>query len=142
MNHDTDLPAALRMQLRGLREDIAPPAHVWDAIDARLDMPRAARRTEPRRWPLALAATLGAVALAGAWTWSSLREHASPSVVASDALPASADPGMRDAIAALDRDARTIRAALREDPDSRVLLQQLHRVDAIRHILVQRAALG
>lgn len=134
--HDTDLPAELRMQLRGLRADIAPPAHLWDAIDARLDrvaVQPPARRVQRRAF--ALAAALAVAAIGGSWAWSTLQAPTSP-------LARHADAELQDAYATLDRDARRIRRALREDPDSRVLLQQLHRVDAIRHTLERRAAFG
>lgn len=136
---DNDLPAALRMQLRGLREDIPPPAHLWDAIDARLDRAAAAPARRTHRSVFALAAALAIAAIGGTWTWSSLQV---PTLGWAQGGDAGSDAGLRDAFTSLDRDARRIRRALRQDPTSRVLLQQLHRVDAIRHTLGQRAALG
>ena len=136
---DTDLPAALRMQLRSLRTDIAPPARLWEAIDARLDraaLPAARRSHRPA---YALAAALAIAAIGGTWAWSAQQAPASHWAQSGDAAT---DARLRDAFTSLDRDALEIRRALRLDPTSRVLLQQLSRVEAIRQTLGQRAALG
>jgi len=136
---DTDLPAALRMQLRGLRTDIAPPAELWGAIDARLERPALQAAHRSHRPAYAMAAALAIAAIGGAWVWSAQQAPAPRWAEAGDAAT---DAGLRAAFASLDRDALEIRRALRKDPTSRVLLQQLSRVDAIRQTLGQRAALG
>ena len=136
---DTDLPAALRMQLRGLRAHIAPPAGLWDAIDARLERPALRTAHRSHRPAYAMAAALALAAIGGAWAWSAQQTPATRWALAGDAA---SDAGLRATFATLDRDALEIRRALRQDPTSRVLLQQLSRVDAIRQTLGQRAALG
>lgn len=132
MRHDdTDRDAGsavLRMQLRALRTDIDPPPQVWDAVAARLDEAAPAPPRRRAQWPLALAATLSCAALAGWWALPQLR-------------PAAADPTLAATFDALDRDARDLRAALAQAPDSPLLLHQLHRVDALRRTLEQRATL-
>lgn len=136
---DTDLPAALRMQLRGLRADIAPPAELWDAIDARLERTAVQTAHRSHRPAYAMAAALALAAIGGAWVWSAQQAPAPRWAEVGDAA---SDAGLRATFATLDRDALEIRRALRQDPTSRVLLQQLSRVDAIRQTLGQRAALG
>lgn len=131
MNPNDDLPASLRLQLRGLRSDLDPPPALWDGIAARLDGAGQQAPAAPRRravWPMALAATVAVAALAGGWALPQLR-------------PRGADAALADAHDALDRDARSLRAALAQAPDSPLLLHQLSRVDALRRTLDQRATL-
>ena len=138
---DADMPAELRMRLRALREDLAPPAHLWDAIDVRLDRVTVQAHARQTRRPVyALAAALAIAAIGGSWVWST--QTASTSQIAQSDRDAASDPGLRDALAMLDRDIREIREALRQDPTSRVLLQQLHRVDSIRFTLSRRITHG
>lgn len=119
--------AALRLQLRALRTDIDPPPQLWDAIAARLDEAAPAPPRRRAHWPLALAAAVSCAALAGWWALPQLR-------------PAP-DPALAATFEVLERDARDLRAALEQHPDSPLLLHQLHRVDALRRTLEQRATL-
>lgn len=166
---DAPLDASLRLQLRGLRRELAPQRDLWPGIASRLaTAPAASRRKPPHRFaPLALAASL-LLALGVAWQ---LQPPASP-VAKQDStsqasaglidreaeamtreyraalreLQASTPPSgtpqpVQPALRELDRSARQIRTALARDPDARFLLERLRRTYSLRLELTQRAAL-
>lgn len=160
---------ALRWQLRGMRREIEPARDLWPGIAARL-IPQApevpARPTRLRaRWlaPTAMAASV--LLVAGTFGWalrgpagSGVTAAAPPTLVQQEAegltreyqaalaemrltTPVAAVPaGLAPTIESLDRDAALIRDALRRDPDSVRLLEQLRRTYAHRLALVQRLA--
>jgi hypothetical protein len=153
--HDTELPEALRWHLRALRRDEAPTRELWPGIAARLQAPRPARR----RWliPTAIAASLllvvgvlgrlddsatspamdpGATLVQREADGMTRQYQAALQELAPAGVPATLQPALDD----LDRSAALIRDALTRDPDSRLLLEQLHRTYAHRLALAQRAA--
>ena len=165
MNINESNDDALRWQLRALRTDIKPARDLWPDIAARIAATPVAttpanvvplRRRAPRWLPLATAASL---LLAVGLVWQ--QEHLAPSpgeplirqeadaltrqyqgALAEIALssPQSGQaytPALKD----LDHSAAQIRTAIQRDPDSRLLLEQLHRTYARRLALSQRAAL-
>ncbi|HZH42600.1 MAG TPA: hypothetical protein VEY50_00725 [Lysobacter sp.] len=156
--HDsTPLPDALRWQLRALRQPQEPTRDLWPGIAAQLGARPAVRNAPRWRGGLALAATLvvalGAAVLWRAWPGAT-HAGADPTLVQREAdvltlqyqaalqeLPADT-PGtpMRHAFDDLDRNAALIRAALRRDPDSQLLLEQLRRTYTQRLALTQRLA--
>ena len=162
--------AELRWQLRGLRFDEAPGRDLWPGIAARLaavpagsavppDRALGGRNPRPRAGllPAALAAS---VILAVGWlveqysgsvsagTSVVQREAAEMSGQYRAAIDQAAGPGtpvpasLQAAFDELDRNAGLILDALAEDPDSRLLLQQLRRTYDHRLQLARRAALG
>lgn len=168
---DTSIdPDSLRWSLRALRRDVAPPPATWDAIAARIAAAPQAPASRPRRWavPVALAASLaGALAIGAAWH---VMQPAGESTAGAPATPvaqaAAGDiqlqaqgmvreyqaalaevgrvpvtPALQPGLAELDRNAAQILAALQQDPDSALLLQQLRRTYSRRLALSQRAAL-
>lgn len=154
LDEDRALPDALRWQLRAQRQDLAPPTDLWPGVAARLQTAPARPRRRPLRFAIA-ASVLLAVA-AGGLTLQS-RQQPGPSTVARQeaqsltreydralqAMPqASAPAELAPAFAELDRSARQIRHALRADPDSRLLLDQLRRTYSLRLALSQRALVG
>lgn len=158
-----DLPDAMRWQLRALRQDQPPSRDLWPGIAARLQPPATVMPAR-RRWiaPLALAATLViAVGASGLW-----REGV-PSLQPSPAQPAvtlvqreaaglarqydaaisevaiaqaAPSPAEQSTIHELDRSLSLIHYAISQDPDSRLLLDQLRRTYSHRLALAQRAA--
>ncbi|MCA0393816.1 MAG: hypothetical protein LCH70_06815 [Proteobacteria bacterium] len=121
-----DMPAALRMHLRGLRRDALPGRDLWPAIDARLsdaarDAAPTPRTARPRRpLPAFAAAAVLAVALGLGWQ---LRSDAEPTAVAGpqDAVPPTAAPagdgtpaGRAPLVVMADAMAREYQGALRE----------------------------
>ncbi|GAB6196271.1 hypothetical protein PAGU2595_015790 [Lysobacter xanthus] len=137
--------------MRAQRRDVEPARDLWPGIAARLP----AQRPAPSPWAprFALAASL-AVATG---TVLLLRLPATPgdeaarqaSVVvreydqAMKAMPkADAPAELAPAMVELDRSARDIRHALKRDPDSRLLLDQLRRTYSLRLALSQRAVVG
>lgn len=163
MNHDTHTTRgdeALRLQLRGLRRDLPPPADLWPGIAQRLQ-PRVAVATPRRgpRWPpFALAASL--VLVAGlAWKMPGGLPPGGPEPLVAreaqalsrqyqgafqelDRLPRAGDAGVyAPALQELDRSASQILGAIERDPQSRLLLDQLRRTYARRLALAQRATL-
>jgi hypothetical protein len=166
----TPLDASLRLQLRGLRRELAPERDLWPGIAARIAAaPAATHRASPRRFaPWALAASL-VLALGVAWQL----QPPSPPVAAQDSTsqasarlidreaeamtreyraalqelqastPASTAPRPEQpALRELDRSARQIRTALARDPEARFLLERLRRTYSLRLELTQRAALA
>jgi hypothetical protein len=159
-NQDAPLPDALRWQLRDLRGERMPTRDLWPGIAARLPAARA-----PRRWlpPAALAASL--LLVAGAIGWQTLQPGTSQSVASPIADIATSDtlvqreargmtlqyeaafrematlpddPALRPAFDELDRSTTQILDALSDQPDSRLLLEQLRRTYARRLALSQR----
>ncbi len=171
MNQRIDNPghdsgdAALRLALRGLRQDRDPGHDLWPGIEARIHaLPQAAVPVSPPRrwaWPLAMAASMllsaglawqmrpvDAPALAQATDASVAatlvqREASTLTVQYQAALrelefqpaPANWQPGLD----ALDRSAAEIRSALQQNPDSRLLLQRLRETYTRRLALSRRA---
>lgn len=155
-----ELPDALRWQLRALRQDVEPTRDLWPGITARL-APQVPAARRPR-WlaPMAMAASVLAVAGTLGWFIRSpggtgmspaapaptlvqreadglIRQYqAALKEVESAPMPAHLQPTVK----ALDRDAALIRAALARDPDSVRLLEQLRRTYAHRLALAQRMA--
>lgn len=155
--------AELRLALRGLHHDIEPARDLWPGIAARIEaLPRQAmpRRRRPWLWSLATAASL-AGALGLSWQLAApgkleagrgavppastlvqreadtLTVHYQAALREVDARPLPA--GWRPGIEALDRSAAEVRAALRQQPDSRMLLEQLRVIYTRRLALARRA---
>ena len=162
--HDSG-DAALRLALRGLRQDRDPGSDLWPGIEARIralpqsSTPVAARRRWP--WPVAMAASM---LLSAGLAWQMRpaeapmaarqadvrvaatlvqREAGTLTVQYQAALreldvqpaPASWQPGLE----ALDRSAAEIRSALQQNPDSRLLLERLRETYTRRLALSRRA---
>ena len=171
MNERTHKPmhdsgdAALRLALRGLRQDRDPGSDLWPGIETRIcALPQASTPLVSRRrwpWPLAMAASMllsaglawqmrpvdAPVALPAAETRIATtlvqREASTLTVQYQAALrelefqptPANWQPGLE----ALDRSAAEIRSALQQNPDSRLLLQRLRETYTRRLALSRRA---
>lgn len=161
----TDLPEALRWQLRALRRDELPSRDLWPEIASRLQQPAAAVASARRRWlaPVALAATL-VIALGASGLLRDGLPAVSPqsaetvqaSVVQREAAGlarqydaalaevaiAQAEPSraLRSTLDELDRNLSLIHYALSQDPDSTLLLDQLRRTYSHRLALAQRIA--
>ncbi|MBZ4038176.1 hypothetical protein [Novilysobacter selenitireducens] len=168
---DTSLDSdSLRWSLRALRRDVSPPPATWDSIAARIATTPQAPASRPRRWavPMALAASLaGALAIGAAWHVMQPPGEPDTGGVATPVAQAAAGdiqlqaqgmvreyqaalaevggvpvtPALQPGLAELDRNAAQILAALQQDPDSALLLQQLRRTYSRRLALSQRAAL-
>ena len=147
----SELPDALRWQLRALRQDATPTHDLWPGIAARLATQAPVRR--PQRWlrPVALAASV--VLAIGTVGWFSRTDEvaSTPTLVQREAegltrqyqgalqeVQAPTPASLKPTVEALDRDAALIRAALARDPDSVRLLEQLRRTYAHRLALAQR----
>lgn len=168
MNHDDDAPldAGLRLQLRGLRREIAPGADLWPGIAARIAAPRvqARPRRDARHYaPWALAASL-VLAVGVAWKMQPppAPVGAAPSVEArllageADAMTreyraalqevqaaqAPPPPQAMPALEELDRSAMQIRDALDEAPGARYLLERLRHTYTLRLELTRRLPIG
>ena len=162
----TNLPDAMRWQLRALRRDEPPSRDLWPDIASRLQQqPTAARAPVPRRWiaPLALAATL-VVAIGASGLFrdglpvpsTQPLQTAQLSVVQREAAglarqydaalgevaTAQAEPSaaLKSTLDELDRNLSLIHYALSQDPDSTLLLDQLRRTYSHRLALAQRGA--
>lgn len=163
---DGEMPAALRWQLRALRQDRAPSRELWPDIAARLEAhaPPSTGTSPRRRWitPVALAATL-VIALAAGGLW---RDGSTPgrsdavdastatlmqreaqgiarqyNAALSEVATAQSTSGtMQPVIEELDRNLILIHEALARDPGSPLLLDQLRRTYAHRLALAQRVA--
>ncbi|HEY0503105.1 MAG TPA: hypothetical protein VGD42_06365 [Lysobacter sp.] len=156
-----ELPEALRWQLRAMRRDVQPGQDLWPDIARRLqEQPRQAAPTRPR-WlaPVAMAATL-AIAVGVVGLWRGGPQPAGPTPVPQASLVQLEAAGMarqyeaailevsagqppaelQPAFAELDRNAALILEALAQNPDSRLLLEQLRRTYARRLALAQRVA--
>lgn len=157
--------AALRLALRGLRQDLDPGSDLWPGIEARIRaLPQASTPVVARRrwpWPLAMAASMllsaglawqmrpvdapVAVPATGTSVATTLvqREATTLTVQYQAALrelefqpaPANWQPGLE----ALDRSAAEIRSALQQNPDSRLLLERLRETYTRRLALSRRA---
>jgi len=161
----TDLPEAMRWQLRALRRDEPPSHDLWPDIAGRLRQPAATAASARRRWiaPVALAATLAIAVGASGFLRDGLpagsprsaetvelslvqREaaglarqyHAALSEVAS--AQAEPSPALRSTLDELDRNLSLIHYALSQDPDSTLLLDQLRRTYSHRLALATRGA--
>jgi hypothetical protein len=168
-DHEDDAPldATLRLQLRGLRRDIAPEADLWPGIAARIAEPR--RQVRPRSGaqryaPWALAASL-VLAVGVAWKMQPppAATDLAPSVEArllageADAMTreyraalqevqaskaAAPPPQALPALDELDRSALQIRNALDEAPGARYLLERLRHTYTLRLELTRRLPIG
>ena len=171
MNERTNNPAhdsgdaALRLALRGLRQDRDPGSDLWPDIEARIHaLPQASAPVTANRrwaWPLAMAASM-LLSAGVAWQMRPAeapmaarqadvrvaatlvqREAGTLTVQYQAALreldvqpaPASWQPGLE----ALDRSAAEIRSALQQNPDSRLLLERLRETYTRRLALSRRA---
>ena len=171
MNERTNNPghdggdAALRLALRGLRQDRDPRSDLWPGIEARIHaLPQASAPVSPPRrwaWPLAMAASM-LLSAGVAWQMRPAeapvaaqvtdvrvaatlvqREASTLTVQYQAALreldfqpaPANWQPGLE----ALDRSAAEIRSALQQNPDSRLLLERLRETYTRRLALSRRA---
>ena len=162
--HDSG-DAALRLALRGLRQDRDPGSDLWPDIEARIHaLPQASAPVTANRrwaWPLAMAASmLLALGLARQEAPESVRPlavdalapvRAAPLASEAEALtlhyqaalreldvravPASWQPGLE----ALDHGAGQVLAALRHSPQSPQLLERLRQIYARRLALSRRA---
>ena len=162
--HDSG-DAALRLALRGLRQDRDPGSDLWPGIEARIHaLPQASAPVAANRrwaWPLAMAASM-LLSAGVAWQMRPAeapmaarqadvrvaatlvqREAGTLTVQYQAALreldvqpaPASWQPGLE----ALDRSAAEIRSALQQNPDSRLLLERLRETYTRRLALSRRA---
>ena len=162
--HDSG-DAALRLALRGLRQDRDPGRDLWPDIEARIHaLPQASAPVTANRrwaWPLAMAASM-LLSAGVAWQMRPAeapmaarqadvrvaatlvqREAGTLTVQYQAALreldvqpaPASWQPGLE----ALDRSAAEIRSALQQNPDSRLLLERLRETYTRRLALSRRA---
>lgn len=160
----TDLPEALRWQLRALRRDQAPSRDLWPDIARRLRQPAATTASARRRWiaPVTLAATLAIAVGASGFLRDGLpagsqsTETVQVSVVQREAAGlarqydaalsevATAQPepsrALKSTLDELDRSLSLIHYALSQDPDSTLLLDQLRRTYSHRLALAQRIA--
>ena len=161
----TDLPDAMRWQLRAMRRDASPSRDLWPDIARRLQQPAAARASARRRWiaPVALAATLVIAVGASGLLRDGLPvrstqslETVQLSVVQREAAglarqydaalgevaTAQAEPSaaLKSTLDELDRNLSLIHYALSQDPDSTLLLDQLRRTYSHRLALAQRGA--
>ncbi len=168
-NEDTrrdELPDALRWQLRAMRRDDPPGRDLWPDIAQRLQQqPRQAAPQRPR-WlaPVAMAATL-VLAVGMVSLWRSGEHPANPGNATAPAAgqatlvqleaqgmyrqyqaamievsPGRPPAELQPAFDELDRNAAMILDALAQNPDSRLLLEQLRRTYARRLALAQRVA--
>lgn len=157
--------AALRLALRGLRQDRDPGRDLWAGIEARIHvLPQASVPVSPPKrwaWPLAMAASM-LLSAGVAWQMRPAdapvaaptaeeriavtlvqREASTLTVQYQAALreldfqpaPANWQPGLE----ALDRSAAEIRNALQQNPDSRLLLERLRETYTRRLALSRRA---
>jgi hypothetical protein len=90
MTQEATRVAALDEQLRALAREVDPPRDLWPAVEA------AIRPTSPRRWPLAVAASLVAATIAAVAGWQAGRNLGpTPSMAATVAIGAGgADPAL------------------------------------------------
>ncbi len=165
MNHHDDADT-LQARLRALPAERLPPARVWQGIAAQLPaMPLPAPLPAPvavtglprrRRWPLrvglGLAAALGLLMVVP----TPVPQTPPPTLVQrqAEAMAAEYQQAMatlptaqvggewQQALRELDSSADHIRAALSENPRSRVLLGQLQRTYALRLELTQQAVMA
>ena len=171
MNEPTNYPArdggdaALRLALRGLRQDLDPGHDLWQGIEARINaLPHSQARVSPPTrwaWPVAMAASM-LLSAGVAWQMrpaespvpaSAAQERMAATLVQREAstltveyqaalreldfqpAPANWQPGLE----ALDRSAAEIRTALQQNPDSRLLLERLRETYTRRLALSRRA---
>ena len=158
--------AALRLALRGLRQDRDPGRDLWPGIEARLHAsPQkaapAATRERGWAWPVGLAASM---LLSAGLAWQ-MRPAEAPMAARQADVRVAATLVQREAgtltvqyqaalreldvqpapaswqpgLEALDRSAAEIRSALQQNPDSRLLLERLRETYTRRLALSRRA---
>lgn len=116
--HDdrTDLPAALRLQLRGLRADVAPGRDLWTDIAPRIAAtpqdPAMPAQAAPRRRHAAWFAAAAVLALAIGMGWQLRPDGPGAATPPQVGAPAQAGNGML--VTQADAMAREYEAALRE----------------------------
>ena len=158
-NENSEFPEALRWQLRGLRQDVAPGRDLWPGIAERLAAQPAVapRRRAPWLAPMAMAASV--LLVVGTLGWFGRAPGPAPSAPTATLVQIEAEgltrqyqaalqemaaapvpESLQPTVEALDRDVALIREALAHDPDSVLLLEQLRRTYARRLALAQRAA--
>ncbi|TDK21535.1 hypothetical protein E2F46_14980 [Luteimonas aestuarii] len=119
----TDLPALLRMQLRGLRTDAPPSRDLWDGIANRIaNTPQQVAAVAPitaRRHPVAWFAAAAVLALAVGMGWQ-LRPGG-PATATPPTATAPVQSGNGLLVAQADAMAREYEAALREIESARGL---------------------
>jgi len=164
--HDSDLPPALRMQLRALRTPQAPARELWPDIAARLAPPP--RQAMPPRRRVRLLPTLAlaaALVLAVGLGWqlqpkgpgaapepAPAGQARAPLLVVADAMtreyhgalrelpaPPPAAPGYENLLE-LDANAAVVREALAQAPEATFLLQRLQHIHARRLALTRQLA--
>ena len=162
--HDSG-DAAMRLALRGLRQEVEPSRDLWSGIEARIHaLPQAAAPVAQHKrwaWPLAMAASM---VLSAGLAWQ-MRPVDVPAPVPTTDVPVVATLVQREAgiltvqyeaalrelefqpvpanwqpgLEALDRSAAEIRSALQQNPDSRLLLERLRETYTRRLALSRRA---
>ena len=172
MNERTNHPghdggdAALRLALRGLRQDRDPGRDLWPGIEARIHaLPQASVPVSPTKrgaWPLAMAASM-LLSAGVAWQMRPAEAPAAAQATAYQAVAATlvqreattltvqyqaalrelefqpAPANWQPGLDALDRSAAEIRSALQQNPDSRLLLERLRETYTRRLALSRRA---
>ena len=160
MNDNEDI---LRWKLRGLRVDAAPSQDLWPDIAARLQQaPAQQPGIRPRRRPLGSLAIAASMLLATGLAWQ-LGQRPAAAPVADPLIQREAEGLVREyrgaldevarlpqaqlaasytpAMRQLDSSAELILAAIKLDPDSTLLLEQLRRTYSKRLALAQRATI-
>lgn len=141
-----DLPASLRMQLRGLRNDAPPSRDLWDGIAGRIaTTPQQAAepsRITPGRHPVAWFAAAAVLALAVGMGWQLRPDGPGATTFPTAAAPVQSGNGLL--VAQADAMAREYEAALREveaarglDTTPAMLAELDASADAIRAALAQ-----
>ena len=171
MNDRTNNPgheggdAALRLALRGLRQDRDPARNLWPGIEARIHaLPQASVPVSPTKrwaWPLAMAASM---LLSAGVAWQMRPAEAPAAAPAAEQVVAATlvqreattltvqyqaalreldvqamPAGWQQGVDALDRSAVEINDALKRDPNSRLLLERLRATYSRRLALSRRA---
>ena len=164
--HDGGGDAALRLALRGLRQDRDPGRDLWPGIEERIHaLPQASVPVSPPRrwaWPLAMAASM-LLSAGVAWQMRPAEAPAAAQATAYQAVAATlvqreattltvqyqaalreldfqpAPANWQPGLDALDRSAAEIRSALQQNPDSRLLLERLRETYTRRLALSRRA---
>ncbi|WEN14914.1 hypothetical protein PY254_17040 [Rhodanobacter sp. AS-Z3] len=138
-----------RLQMRRLRQPVAPPRDLWHAIDAALDQPKSRdvaagdrHRRARRRW-LAGAGVAASLLLALGVGWHVMR---GPSPLTSSSIAANtgpwkpADPRFSGAAIELDAARMELLLALQQAPDSAALQRLLGRTEQQQKQLRQLAS--
>lgn len=138
-----------RLQMRSLRQPLAPQRDLWSGIDAALDQAdrhettsRAPGTTGHRRWPIA-AGVAASLLLAAGIAWHAANAPATgPAQVASNTSRwKPADPRLSGAAIELDAARMELLLALQQAPDSASLQRLLGRTELqqsqLRHLARQ-----